>query len=116
MALNQQLGRTNPGSKVAYQELSAEDMKDPRLAKLNALLLQISQGVNYALGYQGTIFLVGGMAVNGALEMQGNKLDQVSQIVPSQPLTITGSKGGNAALGSLIAALVSLGLVVDKTT
>jgi hypothetical protein len=30
--------------------------------------------------------------------------------------TVTGSRGGNAALGSLIAALAQLGLVVDNTT
>ena len=30
--------------------------------------------------------------------------------------TVTGSKGGNAALTSLIAALVSLGLITDETT
>lgn len=30
--------------------------------------------------------------------------------------TVTGAKGGNAALGSLLAALVSLGLITDTTT
>jgi hypothetical protein len=30
--------------------------------------------------------------------------------------TVTGSKGGNAALASLIAALASLGLIIDSTT
>lgn len=29
---------------------------------------------------------------------------------------VTGSKGGNAALASLLTALVRLGIVVDKTT
>jgi hypothetical protein len=30
--------------------------------------------------------------------------------------TVTGSKGGNAALGSLLTALVNLGLILDSTT
>ncbi len=30
--------------------------------------------------------------------------------------TVTGSKGGNAALASLISALVKIGLIEDKTT
>lgn len=32
------------------------------------------------------------------------------------PIVVTGSKGANAALTSLMAALVSLGLVVDTTS
>lgn len=32
------------------------------------------------------------------------------------PVTVTGSKGGNAALASLLTALASLGLIVDSTT
>jgi hypothetical protein len=32
------------------------------------------------------------------------------------PPTVSGSKGGNAALASLITALESLGLIVDTTT
>lgn len=35
---------------------------------------------------------------------------------PAQPVTVTGSKAGNAALASVIAALVGLGLVKDGTT
>jgi hypothetical protein len=34
---------------------------------------------------------------------------------PAKP-TITGAKGGNVALASLIAALVSYGLITDSTT
>lgn len=34
----------------------------------------------------------------------------------SAKLTVTGSKGGNAALTSLIAQLVALGLITDSTS
>ena len=34
----------------------------------------------------------------------------------AQPQTVRGAKGGNAALASLIDALVALGLVKDETT
>jgi hypothetical protein len=36
--------------------------------------------------------------------------------VPSTPPTITGSRGGNAALASLLTALASLGLIVNSTS
>src|ERR1700731_1936622 len=117
MAVNKQLGKNNPGSKVAYQEISPNDMADPRMAKLNALLLQICQGVNYALGYSGTVVLVTGLQLNGDLNMNGHAVDQASQLgISPAPLTVTGSKAGNAALASLITALATLGLVIDKTT
>jgi hypothetical protein len=34
----------------------------------------------------------------------------------SIPLTVTGSRGGNAALASLLTQLAALGLIVDSTT
>ena len=38
-------------------------------------------------------------------------------VLSDDPLpVVTGSKGGNAALGSLVAALAKLGLVKDETT
>lgn len=40
---------------------------------------------------------------------------QVGALTSNKP-TVTGSKGGNVALASLIAALASLGLVKDGTT
>jgi hypothetical protein len=117
MAVNKQLGKNNPGSKVAYQEISPNDMADPRMAKLNALLLQICQGVNYALGYSGTVVLITGLQLNGDLNMNGHAVDQASQLgISPSPIPVTGSKGGNAALASLIAAMVKLGLIVDQTT
>ncbi len=37
-------------------------------------------------------------------------------VAPTTRPTVSGSKGGNAALGSLISALATLGLVIDSTT
>jgi hypothetical protein len=47
-----------------------------------------------------------------ALETKVGKLQKLITTAP----TITGSKGGNAALTSLISALVELGIVKDGTT
>ena len=116
MAVNKQLGTDNPGSKVAYQGINKVDLDDPNLSKLNALLLQISQAVNYALGYNGTVVLVGGLELNGDLNMNGHEVTVASQFESSPPPVVSGSKSGNAALASLITALASLGLIVDKTT
>lgn len=39
------------------------------------------------------------------------------KIIPSQPtISITGAKGGNTAVASIVALLVQLGLGVDNTT
>jgi hypothetical protein len=43
------------------------------------------------------------------------KLGRLQKLI-TDPVSVTGSKGGNAALASLIAALASLGLVKDETT
>lgn len=116
MAVNKQLGTNNPGSKVAYQGINKTDLADPNLSKLNALLLQISQGVNYALGYNGTVVLVGGLELNGDLNMNSHEITVASQFESSPVPVVSGSKGGNVALASLIAALANLGLIQDKTT
>ena len=50
----------------------------------------------------GMVSLAGNFAVNGATP-------------PAKP-TVTGSRGGNAALASLLTALASYGLIVDGTT
>jgi hypothetical protein len=52
--------------------------------------------------FTGTVRLAGSIGVNGAA-------------APAKP-TVAGAKGGNAALASLIAALVSYGFITDSTT
>jgi hypothetical protein len=42
-------------------------------------------------------------------------LKQLPNKIGTKP-TVSGSKGGNAALASLISALASMGLITDKTT
>ena len=51
-------------------------------------------------------------AAVGNLEKQVGSLQDLTR----NPLTITGSRGGNAALASLLTALAGLGLVKDGTT
>lgn len=45
-----------------------------------------------------------------------SKVGQLQKLMTKEPPTVKGSKGGNAALASLITALASLGLVKDATT
>lgn len=43
--------------------------------------------------------------------------DLVKKVQPVQPKqTVTGAKGGNAALASLITAFANLGFIIDSTT
>ena len=52
---------------------------------------------------------------NVAIEALGNKL-AFNGATPITKPTVTGSRGGNAALASLITALAQLGLITDSTT
>jgi hypothetical protein len=51
----------------------------------------------------------------GAIALKGATLGFYG-MAPSAKPTVTGSKGGNAALASLIAALANLGLITDSST
>jgi hypothetical protein len=101
---------------VAYREIKKSDMEDPRLAGLNNLLLQLAQAVNSLIGYNGVVVLVAGERLSGDLDLQTHNLNAVGKIVPSTVPAVTGSRGGNAALASLLTALAGLGLITDKTT
>lgn len=50
------------------------------------------------------------------LDAVETKLGKLQKLITDSPPTVTGSKGGNAALASLIAVLEGLGLVKDGTT
>ena len=52
---------------------------------------------------------------SGELEIEATKLGFYGAAPVVKP-TVTGSKGGNAALASLITALANLGLIVDSTS
>lgn len=56
----------------------------------------------------GTTTVSGGLSVAGSVAFNG-------ATVAAQP-TVTGSRGGNAALASLLTALASTGLIIDGTT
>lgn len=116
MATTKSLGPENPPSKVAYREVTQNDMKDPRLAGLNAQLLQITQAVNGALGYHGTVMLVAGIQTDGDVNANGSSVIGFVKLTPSTVPVVTGSKAGNVALASLIKALAGLGLIQDQTT
>lgn len=46
-----------------------------------------------------------------------NRVAEILQALPvTPPPTVTGSRGGNAALGNLLTALAASGLIVNGTT
>jgi hypothetical protein len=55
------------------------------------------------------------LTVNGDLIHNGNKLGFYNT-APIVRQTVTGSRGGNIALASLLSSLASLGLIIDSTT
>ena len=58
---------------------------------------------------------IGSMAPRNQLDVQGNAYVSGSLSVGTTP-TISGSRGANAALASLLTALQAMGLIVDNTT
>lgn len=61
-----------------------------------------------AAAFSGTFNVRSGIAVGGGAGFNGQ--------APIAKPTVTGAKGGNAALGSLLTALANYGLVTDSTT
>ena len=54
-------------------------------------------------------------AVTGALQLDGSTVGFFGTTPASKP-TVTGSRGGNAALASLLTGLETLGLIIDSST
>jgi hypothetical protein len=63
----------------------------------------------------GNILMSNGLEIDGDLNHDGSNVGFYGTAPVAKP-TVTGSKGGNAALASLITALASIGLIVDNTT
>lgn len=60
------------------------------------------------------VYMTGSLLLQGSLQVQGNVgfNGVAAQVKPA----ITGSRGGNAALASLLTALAAYGLITDSTT
>ncbi len=82
-----------------------------------------STGVGYALGatlpkklsVTGDVYVSTELEVDGAFNHDGTTIGLFST-APTTQQTVTGSRGGNAALASLLTALAAYGLIVDSTT
>jgi hypothetical protein len=58
---------------------------------------------------------LGEMEINGDLNHDGSNVGFFGVAPASRP-TVTGSRGGNAALTSFLSGISTLGLIVDSTT
>jgi hypothetical protein len=74
-------------------------------------VIQTANGSNILLTPQGSAYV----GVTSALRVQGS-LGAFNTVPPASKPTVTGAKGSNAALASLLTALASYGLVTDSTT
>ncbi|HSE61122.1 MAG TPA: glycosyl hydrolase family 28-related protein [Candidatus Saccharimonadales bacterium] len=70
---------------------------------------------NLYRGGSGVLVTDGTMTVGGSLQHNGSAAGFYGTTAISKP-TVSGSKGGNAALASLITALANLGLINDSTS
>lgn len=126
------IGTTVPSSKLEVNG-NIGFGNGARAFGLNGTVLAFDRGGNYFGGYnllvgetEGLVVDSGGnvgigtnepsakLEVNGTAKIVGNI--GFYNTAPVAKPTVTGSKGGNAALASLITALANLGLIVDNTT
>jgi hypothetical protein len=61
------------------------------------------------------LVITGGLEIDGDLNHDGSKVGFYGTAPAAKP-TVTGSRGGNAALQPLLTALATLGLITDSTT
>ena len=73
--------------------------------------ISVNGGVSFAL----TIDTDGNTNIAGNLDHDGSGIGFYGTVPIAKP-TVTGSRGGNAALASLLTALANLGLITDNTT
>lgn len=64
---------------------------------------------------QMTLHNDGRLEIDGTLDHDGNNVGFYG-VAPAARQTVTGSRGGNAALTSLLTALATIGLIVDSTS
>lgn len=71
----------------------------------------ITYGIDLSLfTFTGNAFASVGFSVNGSGDVAGKTF------TPNSKPTVTGSRGGNAALASLLTALAAIGLITDSTS
>jgi hypothetical protein len=81
-------------------------------------LTALVAGLEAQLSFDGTSILwrVAGNSVIAAERVAGTNRIGFFAATPAIKQTVTGSRGGNAALASLLTALATLGLITDSTT
>lgn len=84
----------------------------------NDVLIRNDIVINRASGlitFGGEVRVEGNLTVQGTLDHNGTAIGFYGT-TPVGQLSVTGSRGGNAALASLLTALDSLGLVIDSSS
>lgn len=79
------------------------------------LVLSTGGTVSGAVVLSSTLQVVSGLTIGGAIDHDGTSIGFFSS-TPSGKETVTGSRGGNAALASLCSALANYGLITNSTS
>ena len=75
----------------------------------------LTNGGSFLIGKTSGLTSAGDLDVNGSFRFSGSQVSFFNASMSSK-LTVTGSKGGNAALTNLMVALAAYGLVTDSTS
>lgn len=93
---------------------SGTNVTDFSLGSVAAFNLFASASSNAAVSFTSTAMVIGNTTDNLTLKIVGNI--GFNNTAPISKPTVTGSKGANAALASLLTALASYGLIIDSST
>jgi hypothetical protein len=115
--------QTNTTLATVFEQRNTNKVGGMRLDQQGNLSLHVNESMDANLSDASRVVVIlpnnnvgiGSMVPKNQLDVQGNAHVSGMLSVGSVP-SITGSRGGNAALASLLTALVGMGLIVDNTT
>lgn len=115
--------QTNATLGLALEQRTANKLGGIRIDQYGNISLHVAESMDANLSDASRVINIltnnnvgiGSMSPKNQLDVQGNTHISGTLSVGSVP-TITGSRGGNAALASLLTALATIGLIIDSTS
>ena len=115
--------QTNSTMGLVLEQRAANKVGGMRIDQGGNISIHVNESMNANLSDASRVISIltnnhvgiGSMSPKSQLDVQGNTRISGTLTVGSVP-TITGSRGGNAALANLLAALATMGMIIDNTT
>lgn len=99
----------------SYEDNGANGRGAPTTASSNLAVFQSAASTVWIVDKEGDTWQSGGATIAGDLDHDGSNVGFYNS-APAARQTVAGSRGGNAALQSLLSALSTIGLITDSST